>query len=173
MSTAATQPVETKCVAERRDPRFETLEDVLADLDDAERAHEAGALRTLGNWSAGQIYDHVAILFEGSLDGFPPEKPALPLRIAGRGFYWLLRLGVIRGPMKPGIRFPKGVSWLDPRDDVSFEQGARRLRDAIERVQRGEKMKHKSPLLGMMRHEDWLGLHCSHASMHFSFIRFE
>jgi len=174
MTTAAPARVDTRRVPVRRaDLSYASLDEVLADLDRIERARAEGTLRTVGNWSAGQILDHVALLMELSLEGFPPPKFPLALRIAGRGFYWLLRLRVIRGPMRPGIKFPKGATFLAPPEDVSFEQGAERLRRAVERVRSGEKMTQPSPVLGRMRHEDWLNLHLSHASMHMSFVRFD
>ncbi|MFO0951857.1 MAG: DUF1569 domain-containing protein [Isosphaeraceae bacterium] len=57
--------VNTKSVAGRRTLRFETLDDILAELDRL----EGKPLKVLGNWSVGQILAHLAIPMNGAIDG--------------------------------------------------------------------------------------------------------
>ncbi|MGE0379081.1 MAG: DUF1569 domain-containing protein, partial [Planctomycetaceae bacterium] len=54
--------VQTKSVAGRRTVSYQSYEDLLADAE--EMAH--GVVQTLGNWSLGQIFKHLAASFEGS-----------------------------------------------------------------------------------------------------------
>lgn len=68
-------PINTKRVSGRRKVRYASLEEFLAD---AER-HAAPNVRFLGNWSAGQIYEHLARTLESSIDGFESSLPA-PVR---------------------------------------------------------------------------------------------
>ena len=67
--------VETKKVRGRRKVRYESLDEFLTD---AER-HAQGDVRAIGNWSAGQIYEHLARAFDGSIDGVGFMMPA-PVR---------------------------------------------------------------------------------------------
>ena len=55
MSTATTR-IDTGKVAGRRELHFNSLEDILADVD---RLASSREIKTLGNWSAGQIFEHV------------------------------------------------------------------------------------------------------------------
>ncbi len=64
-------PVETAKAAGRRTLKFNTLDDILADV---ERLN-AGNVRVLGNWSKGQILKHLAILMNGCIDGIPFKAP--------------------------------------------------------------------------------------------------
>jgi len=71
--------------AERRAVELHTLDDILAEVDRLEAAHNAGTLARTGNWDAGQILWHCAAVFRASLDGFPENaRPPLWLRLFGR-----------------------------------------------------------------------------------------
>ena len=70
MSTATTR-IDTGKVAGRRELHFNSLDDILADVD---RLASSREIRTLGNWSAGQIFEHVARVMDKSIDG--SEQPA-------------------------------------------------------------------------------------------------
>src|SRR5262249_645770 len=89
--------VDTKVVTGRRKLRFESLDDILSDLDflDGKR------LKTLGNWSAGQILAHIAIPMNSAIDGlkfFPPWY----VRILGR----LFKKRILHGPAMAGFKLP-------------------------------------------------------------------
>ena len=66
----------------------------------------AGHVKTIGNWSPGQIYRHLAIAFNGSIDGLPNAFP------------WYMRLDW------PGSS--RRSSW---RPDATWDQAAGRLRE--------------------------------------------
>lgn len=158
--------VKTGKIAGRRDLTFGSLDEVLADLDRLEQADRAGALRALGNWSPGQVFDHLAILFEKSIDGFDFTSP-LPVRMVAL----LFKKRVIRGGRIPAGHSLRGAALaLLPREDVSFDAGASRLRAAISRVKEGARMTQPSPAFGAMRHEDWMTLHLKHCELHLSFL---
>ena len=67
--------INTKKVEGRRQLRYASLDELLAD---AQRL-AAGEVRTLGNWSPGQIFQHLAQSMNWSIDGFDFSFPA-PLR---------------------------------------------------------------------------------------------
>ena len=69
-------PVDTAKVEGRRTVEYHSLDDVVADADRL----TSGPLKTLGNWSAGQIFRHLATAVNGSIDGFKS------------GFPWFIRV---------------------------------------------------------------------------------
>ena len=74
-------------------------------------------------------------------------------------------------PMKPGTKHRgKVAAAFAPDADVIWGQSVTRMRNLIERLRRGERMTHASPLLGMLAHEEWIQWHCRHAELHLSFI---
>src|SRR5689334_11827743 len=71
--------VATKSVTGRRQLHFDTLDDVLADVEQLNR----GQIKNLGNWSPGQVLKHLTILMTGSLDGFHHRAPWF-IRLVGK-----------------------------------------------------------------------------------------
>lgn len=155
--------------AERREVNLESWDDVLAEIDRIESAHNAGTLRNTGNWNAGQVLWHCAAFFRAALDGFPKEaNPPWWMKLAGR---LIKRNAVAPGEMPPaGFKLPTGLSVFVPPDEVMFERGASDLREAISRVKAGERMTAPSPVFGKMTHEQWTNLQLGHCRLHFSFL---
>ncbi|MEM9883211.1 MAG: DUF1569 domain-containing protein [Planctomycetota bacterium] len=149
-------------LSERRDLHFDTLADVLADAESTAAANP----RTTGNWSAGQIYHHVAFGIEMMAKGVPVPV-TLPMKLFGRG----LRLfGLHVKPIDPGINPPaKVAAAFRPPDDVTLDAGLQKLRDEIAYAQQ-HGMHHPSPLFGKMSPADAIAMHCRHAELHFSFV---
>ncbi|MFI4892885.1 MAG: DUF1569 domain-containing protein, partial [Phycisphaerales bacterium JB058] len=69
--------VNTK-TAPRRELSFGSLDELGAELDRLEAAGAAGNLGHTGNWTPGEILDHLANFWTCSLDGFPPGKVPMP-----------------------------------------------------------------------------------------------
>jgi hypothetical protein len=148
---------------------YGTLEELAAEVDRFEAAFTAGTLRTTGNWSAGQIMQHTGNLMGYTIDGFDASAP-LPIRLFGMLIFKPM-LG--RSHMRPGIKLPKGARSLLPDDEVSFEDGIGVMRNSLARIQGGERMTQRSPVLGKMKHEQWVLLHLDHCRLHFGFIQLD
>lgn len=58
--------VSTKSVEGRRTVRYGSYDELLSD---AERIASSNSVQTLGNWSPGQIFKHLADAIESSIDG--------------------------------------------------------------------------------------------------------
>ncbi len=162
--------IETKQVTGRREVVYGSLADLKADLDVVEAAHNAGTLRALGNWSAGENFDHCGKFMECALDGFPSGPPAV--------VRWILTLlfkkkAMAGGSPPPGYKIPAQAGYLIPDEGVTFEQGLARWRGALARIDSGEKMTHDSPIFGKLTHEQWEKLQCGHATLHMSFLVWE
>ena len=63
--------VNTAKVDARRKLDFKSFDELLTDAD--RMSH--GDVKTLGNWSPGQIFQHLANAFNCSIDGFPNAFP--------------------------------------------------------------------------------------------------
>src|SRR4051794_35868098 len=88
--------VDTRKVTGRREVHFASLDEILAD---SEGISVWRGVRTLGNWSAGQIVLHVAMGMEYSIDGVPARIPA-PARVVAR---WLLKRRFLTKGVPPGF----------------------------------------------------------------------
>ena len=138
------------------------------DLAQLEAGYRAGTLRTTGNWSAGENLDHIAIMWEYSLDGAPPEaKVPFIIRLIAP----LMKRRATSGKTLPaGFKIPQNASYMMPRSGCSFEDGLARLRKVLDRLDRGGQMTHASPAFGKLSHDEWMGLHLGHAQLHLGFV---
>ena len=159
--------IDTRKVAQRRKLQFRTLHEILRDVEQlgAVTSETGESLCADGNWTPAQIVQHVTFFIDGSIDGFSFQAPLI-LRIIVKFF----RKRILNKPMKPGIKLPANMSVVLPDPQTTWEDAVSALRDAVARIDCGERMTQPSPLLGAMTHEDWVELHCRHAEMHFSFM---
>jgi len=67
--------VNTKTVQGRRSVKLSSLEDVVNDARRIAAADEAGSLKRLGNWTAGQCLGHLAMWMIYAYDGAPSSPP--------------------------------------------------------------------------------------------------
>jgi Protein of unknown function (DUF1569) len=153
-------PVDTAKVDGRRKINYASLEELLAD---AARL-SSGPVAVLGNWSPGQVFKHLALAYNGSIDGLSFTLP-WPVRMMARIF----KNKLLSGPMPAGFKLPSdGAKALSPAP-MSTEDGLADLRAAIERLQR-ESHRAKHPVFGELTKEQWDKLHLKHASLHMSFL---
>ncbi len=157
--------------AERRSLRLATLADLSAEVNCVVRAAERGELRTTGNWTAGQILQHVGKLMHFSLDGFPFAVP-WPTRLVCRALKWVSWPYLIRLAFRPGREIPAAAAALRPDDEVTLADAAAFLLGQVGRIQGGERITRPSPWEGPISHEQWVEAHLRHAEMHLSFLQF-
>lgn len=166
MTPTTAEGVDTR-KSERRKLRFESIDNVLAEMDRIIAAEKAGTLRITGNWSAGKTFNHLAAWINYPYEGFPPgSTPPAFLRL----FIKLMRSNMIHKAMRPGIRIPRAEHGTFGVEDVATEEGARRLRESLERLKRREPAKHHSPALGPMSDDDRVSLNLRHAELHLGFL---
>ena len=161
-------PVDTK-KSERRTLQFNDIAALEAELSSLEAAHAAGTLRTTGNWTPGQIFQHCARFWSGAIEGFPGDmKPPLLMKWAAQ--LVIKRLAVRGAPPPAGIKLPPEADPILPDDDVPFEQGLSELRTQLERIKSGEQFTAVSPLFGKLTHDQWQRMQLGHCQLHFGFI---
>lgn len=161
------QPIDTRR-ADRRPLRLATMDQAQAEVDRLGRALQAGTLTHTGNWTPGEVFDHLARFFALAYDGSPTRAPA-PMRWIARALL-LRRATTGDEPLPAGFRLPQKASALLPEPGVDDGEGLARLRAQLARVQRGERMTQPSPLLGPLTHRQWVALQCKHMALHLAFL---
>jgi hypothetical protein len=153
-------PVEIKSALERRQLRFTSFDEVLAD---AEKLASSSETRMLGNWQLGQLLAHLAWTVDSSIDGIHFQG-AWYLRIVG----YFIKGRVIRNGLPTGIKLGKDVEADAFPPTSSSREGLEALRKAVDRM-KAEKMTARHPVLGKMTHEEWMQIHLRHCELHLSF----
>jgi len=153
--------VDTKKVI-RRELTYTTLEEVIAD---AERLTAANA-NTTGNWSLGQILEHLAMVMEKSIDGFD-VKPPLPVRLVGR---WFLKNRFLKHGMPAGFQLKGPIAKELLPAELDPQPALEHLRRAAQRLQT-ETDRAPHPFFGKLNQTDSNRMNCRHAELHMSFIQ--
>jgi hypothetical protein len=150
----------------RRVLRFESIDEVLADVDKILAADRAGTLKAIGNWRPGQVLAHLAAWIEYGYVGYPVKRPPWFIR------FILKRMlpGMLKKGMSPGVKIPGVAGGTTGQDDQPTEQAAERLKTAWLRLKNGEQCTYDSPGFGAMSHEDRIRLNLRHAELHQSFL---
>lgn len=173
----------------RRPLRLSGWADLAAEVGRIEAAARAAGegsaeFLVLGNWSAGQILQHLGLTIERSMDGFRArpswEAPAAsglarltgyPARSRIRNLTASARARLLGVEHDPGGPSTGGDGELEPWAQVWTHDGAALLRRALDRVSAGHRMACPSPTIGPLDHDEWTRFHLRHAELHLSFIR--
>lgn len=154
-------PVNTAKVHGRRPLQFHSLDEVLADADHL----AAGPIRCLGNWSAGQIFKHLAITLDNAVDGVDFRVPWF-VRLIARTF----KNRFLYKPMSPGFRMPRRMEpYFAPPAKVELADGLQALHRAVARYKAAERLA-PSAALGPLTRAEYDALNLRHAEMHLSFL---
>src|SRR5579884_2767951 len=160
--TAAT-PVDTSSVTNRRNLRFNTTEDAIAEAERLAAAERAGTLTRLGNWTLAQALGHMAAWAEYSYTGAPLKVP-LPIRL-------MLRLGkkkFLSQPMRAGVKIPKVPGGTLAIDPMPLDEALPRFRSAMERLKREAPQK-PNVIFGPLTQDEWINLNLRHCELHLGF----
>ena len=149
--------VNTKTVRGRRKVRYESLDDLLAE---AERLADV-PVRTLGNWSQGQIYDHLARSLDSSIDGVGFQLP-LPMRMMLSLF---MKKKFLKKELPPGLR---STPRFDPAE-TTVSEALEALRKSVAR-QQNESARVPHPAFCNIVRDGWNDFHLRHAERHMSFL---
>lgn len=150
-----------KTNVERRTVHYENINELLAD---AERLSQQPTQQA-GNWTLGQVCQHLAKAFRGSLDGLNFRVPWF-VRVMAKLF---MKKRFLTRPVPSGFQIPKESEGELLPETISDADGLEELRAAIQRLNK-QSPTIKHPVLGKLTGEEWLQFHCRHAEMHMSFI---
>lgn len=147
--------------AEHRTLRFESMVEAMAEVERL----AAAEVKTTGQFSLGQILEHLARTLEIVLGKRELPKVALPMRFFAR----LMRSSVLR-KASTGFKLPDAAqSVLWPTEPVSTEEGLARIRAAYEAFQACNTFP-KHPFFGDMTKEQNHALQCRHFEGHLGFV---
>ncbi len=141
---------------EFRDVRYADVHAILEDV----RKLRRGGCRGLGRWTLGQACYHLAVSFDGSMDGFGVSRHRVMRVLFGRR---ALRQIFASGRIDAGMTV---TTRLDPPGDVGLEDGERRLIESVERYVSHSGSLSIHPFFGPLTREEWDRLHCIHAAHH-------
>lgn len=145
-------------VAERRELRFESLDRVMPEVDRLLEGHV-----TVGNWSLGQICNHLARTIQIALD--PPRRMPWPVRrLVGP---LVLRHFLRRGSMPDGFKSPAS---LIPKPGLDARAEAEALRATIQVFQQSMPEMFDHAFFGKVRKADFARLQCIHCAHHLGFV---
>jgi hypothetical protein len=159
--------IETKTVQRRR-LVFSSLADILAEAERLAAADKAGTLKTLGNWTCGQVFNHIASWASYPYEGFPQRLKAPPwfIRPLLRG----MKSKFLKNGMPQGVRIPKVEGGTVGTEPLSTEDGLKKLRAAIARLE-STAPNHPSPAFGNLTHDEVKRLNMRHAELHMGFLQ--
>jgi hypothetical protein len=155
--------IDTTKVTGRRQLHFDSLDDIRADVECLAKCKD---MRTLGNWSGGQVLQHLAIVMNRSIDGFV-ARPPLVVRVILR---WLFKRRFLTKPMSAGFKLPANamVELVAPAT-TSLDEGFQSIRHALKRL-KTETTRAPSAAFGPLTADEWEQLHCRHCELHLSFL---
>jgi len=164
----STQPslnrVDTAKVADRRILRFESIDQLMAEVERLVEAERAGRLRCQGNWTLGQTLGHLAAWTEYSYTGAPLKVPFFI-----RWFMWFRKNKFLYGPMRAGVKIPRVEGGTLATEPMPLEEALGRMRRVMERL-KTEAPTARSPLFGLLKHQEWIALQLRHAELHLGFL---
>lgn len=147
----------------RRPLRFENWDDLLSDV----RTLASGDVETLGNWTFGQILQHLAIAYNGSIDGLELHVPFY-VKIMARLF---MKNKFLNESLPAGFDITEADRpVLEPAETTTTLEAVEALEQAVTRL-KNESTRVKHPVLGPLSVDDWTRFHLRHAELHLSFVR--
>jgi hypothetical protein len=156
--------VDTGKVIERRKLRFESIAEVLAEVDRLAEAERAGRLRRLGNWTFGQTLGHLAAWTEYAYTGTPLKVPFF--------IKWILRLRkkkFLYGPMSAGVKIPRVPGGTLATDPLPVDEALVRYRRVLKQLE-SEAPAAPQAIFGPLNHQEWIALNLRHAELHLGFL---
>ncbi len=145
----------------RRIVQYSSLQEA---LEDANRLANAEALTT-GNWSKGQIFEHLATVMDIAVDG-TDRKASFLFGLLGK---YVIKPMIFKKGMTPGYQLPKWASNIVPEDQTDTGAALEHLRQATQRI-RDAKIFYRHPFFGALDQKGWNTLLIRHAELHMSFI---
>jgi hypothetical protein len=157
-------PVSSGTPIGHRSLGFQSVDDLMSEVDRLVQSELAGRLRRVGNWTLGQALGHLAAWAEYSYIGTPLKVPIV--------VKWLLRLRkrhFLYSPMRAGIRIPGVKGGTLATEPVPVEKSLVHLRQVMARLKCEAPMK-PDVFLGPLNHQEWIAFHLRHAELHLGFF---
>jgi hypothetical protein len=151
---------------QRRPIRLATIAEALAEAQRCADAENAGTATYLGNWTVGQILNHLGAWANFAFDGNGLHMP------------WFVRLfgppmlkRFLKNGLPAGQSIPKVKGGTLATERLSADDGLVRFTHGFTRLQQNVPPD-RHPLFGPMTHEQWIALNLRHAELHLSFVTY-
>jgi hypothetical protein len=156
--------IDTRKVAGRRKVRYESIDELLADVDCLSAAEAGGTLTRLGNWTLGQAIGHIAVWAEYAYTGAPVKPPFL-MRLLVRPFkgYFLTK------GLPAGVRLRNVEGGTYGVDVMPTDVAVARLRTVAQRL-KVDAPTIPNGALGKLTHDESIALFLRHGELHLSFF---
>ena len=140
-------------MARRRPLAFDSLTDVMPEVDCLLAGYDRG-----GNWSLGQVCQHLTTSLRLTIEGWPVRAPWLVRRTVGPLFgKWVLSTG----RMPEGMKLHRKLE-LTPGSELDDLAEAEALQGALRYYQGCTDPFPEHPMFGSMSRGDWDRLHRIH-----------
>lgn len=149
---------------DRRTLRFESIDQLMTEVDRLATAERAGRLKPLGNWMLGQALGHLAAWAEYAYTGAPLKVPFF--------IRWILRLQkrkFLYGRMRAGVKIPHVEGGTLATDRIPLDEALERFRRVMQRL-KTEVPTMPSKVFGRLTHDESIALNLRHAELHLSFF---
>jgi hypothetical protein len=146
-------------MAERRNLTIDSLDQVMPEVDRLLEGHE-----TVGNWTLGQICNHLTASLVGSIEGDPHPAPWLVRATLGRVIFRKIRRS---RRIKAGFKTPERY---EPKPGLDARAEAEALRAALQLFAGHADALATHPFFGAIGRDGWTELHCIHCAHHLSFV---
>jgi hypothetical protein len=145
----------------RRRVQYASVDEIVADAERAVRANST----TTGNWSLGQILEHLATAHDKMIDGFGFAAP-WPFQTVGR---LVFKKRVLKKGLTPGFKLnAKAAAVLVP-GETDAAAALEHLRKSAVRL-KTEQKRSSHPFLGPLTVEECNQMCLRHAELHMSFV---
>lgn len=146
----------------RRQVRYESLDEVLADVEALAEAET----ETTGDWTFPQILKHLAISMDFARETHVVTFPFY-VRIVG----WFMRNRWLSQGLPSGFQLPeKAADRLVPPQDTQLSEALEHFRRAIHAA-KTKSIQRAHPALGVLSPDEWKTFHQRHCELHLSFVR--
>ena len=152
--------------ADRRTLTFDTIDDVIGEVNRIQAADANQTLSVSGQWTAGEILTHLSAWIEYGYEGYPMDPAPWIVR---QGMKLFLR-SILKNGMQPGGEIPGVEGGTTGQIKVATETACQRYLVALNRLSSGEAVKFPSPGFGDMSSQKRVKLNLRHAELHLSFI---
>lgn len=157
--------IDTAKVGGRRELHFNCIDEALAEADRLAGLERAGQLQCLGNWSCGQVFNHLGTWAEYAYSP-NPLKPPFVIKLILR----MMKKRFLYAPMKVGAKIPKVENGTLGTETCAFEEGLNRYKRAMQRLNI-ERPTQPNVIFGNMTHDEWKNMHLRHSELHLSFLQ--
>jgi len=164
IAAAGPKIIDTGKINNRRLLHFDSIDQMMVEVDRLVAAERAGCLVQLGNWTLGQALGHLATWSEFSYTGVP-LKPPFFIR-------WILRFqkkSFLYKPMRAGVRIPGVTGGTMGIEPMALDEGLRRFKNICQRL-KAEPPTAPSPIFGQMTHDESIALSLRHAELHLGYF---